>query len=163
MSVSKTRANAEEKIIIRQARKEDAAAIHRLLAKYAGEKLLLPRTVREITEHINNFIAAESRGKVVGSCAVRDFGGNLCEIRSLAVSPKEKNKGLGTKLVKRAMMKKRGKNKFFALTYRPNIFIRIGYKIVPKDMFPEKIWNDCAMCPKKNNCDEIAVLFEYTL
>jgi amino-acid N-acetyltransferase len=160
MRVSKTSANAEEKIIIRQARKEDAAAIHRLLAKYAREKLLLPRPVGEITEHINNFIVAESSGKVVGSCAIRDFGGSLCEIRSLAVSEKETNKGLGTKLVKRAMMKKRGKKNFFALTYRANIFTRIGYKIVRKDMFPEKIWSDCAMCPKKNNCDEIAVLFD---
>ena len=50
--------------------------------------------------------------------------------------------------------------KIFALTYRDNFFCNLGFRIVEKDMFPEKIWSDCVLCPKQNCCDEIAVLLE---
>ena len=40
----------------RTARISDAAAVHRVIAHYAGEGLLLPRTEAEIREHISRFL-----------------------------------------------------------------------------------------------------------
>ena len=48
----------------------------------------------------------------------------------------------------------------FALTYRANFFCRLGFRIVSKELFPQKIWSDCSVCPKKDRCDETAVLME---
>ena len=48
----------------RTARIGDAAAVHRVIAHYAGEGLLLPRTEAEIREHIARFLVlVEKRGK----------------------------------------------------------------------------------------------------
>ena len=60
------------------------------------------------------------------------------------------------------MLRERGGGPFrvFALTYQEKFFRHLGFRIVDKSLFPEKIWSDCAVCPKKDRCDEIAVLME---
>lgn len=153
---------AREKIGIRNAKKSDAKKIHELLAIYAERKLLLPRTVQNIAKSIGRFSVAVSDGKLVGCCAVRDYGNNLFEMRSLAVDKNFAGRGIGTLLIKYNLEKLRDKSglRIFALTYRPNLFIRLGFKRVSKNMFPEKIWNDCSVCAKKEYCDEDAVLLE---
>ncbi len=48
----------------RTARIGDAAAVHRIIAHYAGEGLLLPRTEAEIREHVGRFLVlVEKRDK----------------------------------------------------------------------------------------------------
>ena len=37
---------------------------------------------------------------------------------------------------------------------------RLGFRTVPKELFPLKVWADCRMCPKLHACDEIAVALE---
>ncbi|HPN83871.1 MAG TPA: N-acetyltransferase [Victivallales bacterium] len=147
---------------IRAAKKKDVAEIEKILLNYAKKNLLLPRSGEEIEKHIASFKVAELAGKLLGCCASRDFGKGLFEIRSLAVLQEHNGKGLGSKLVKACFrtLKKNAAKRIFALTYRPKLFERLGFRVVSKDMFPEKIWSDCAKCRKKNNCDEIAVLIE---
>ena len=70
---------------IRPARAEDAPAIYALLATFSTEGKLLPRPVADIQARIANFLVAELDGAVAACGALRDFGGNLNEIRSLAV------------------------------------------------------------------------------
>ncbi len=58
-------------------------------------------------------------------------------------------------------LRERGeKARVFALTYRADFFQTLGFRIVDKGMFPEKIWSDCIICPKRYRCDETAVLLE---
>jgi len=45
-----------------------------------------------------------------------------------------------------------------ALTYAVSFFVRNGFEVVDKEIFPEKVWTDCMNCPKRNACDEIAVM-----
>lgn len=141
----------------------DVMAIHLLLKEYAEEHLLLPRPPEDILEKIRNFRIAEINGIFAGCAALRDYGNNLYEVRSLAVVKNFTGLRIGSKLVNSFIEEKRQDGipaKIFALTYRDHFFCNLGFKIVNKDMFPEKIWSDCALCPKKNCCDEIAVLFE---
>ncbi len=162
MPSKKSRSKIQPQREIRRARKSDAGKIQAMLAKYAEKKLLLPRSKEEIEEHIGAFVVARLGTKTVGCCASRDFGRGLQEIRSLAVVPSQNGRGIGSALVKKCVsgMKRQGAKKIFALTYRPNIFTRMGFKIVHKELFPEKIWADCSKCPKKDKCDEIAVMME---
>ena len=39
-------------------------------------------------------------------------------------------------------------------------FQRLGFAVTDRHQFPEKIWSDCAQCPKHTCCDEIAMIFE---
>jgi amino-acid N-acetyltransferase len=93
----------------RTARLSDAAQVHRVIAHYAGEGLLLPRTEAEIREHISRFLVlVEKRSgeeKVFGCVALEPYGTDLAEVRSLAVAPEARGHGrnVGDRLMKAAM------------------------------------------------------------
>ncbi len=147
---------------IRKATKEDVPAIHALLAIYAAQKVLLPRSESDISHYIANFTVAEEEGTLIGCVAVRDFGGDLLEVRSLAVSPERRGCGIGRAMLEDRMdrlRRTRTSFRLFALTCQEGFFVRQGFQVVSKEHFPEKIWSDCHACPKYDSCDEVAVLF----
>ena len=106
------------------------------------------------------FLVAEYAGSLIGCVALRDFGNSLFEVRSLAVESQMVGKGVGSLLVNSLILdfKLPKKSKLFALTYRPEFFQRLGFHLVEKELFPQKIWSDCDKCPKKDHCDEQAVM-----
>ena len=150
-------------LTVRPALPQDVPDIWALLADYAHEKLLLARPQEDILEKLKNFRVGELNGKFICCCALRDFGDHLYEVRSLAVHRDYNNRGIGSELVQGAVdhLKAQGeKCRVFALTYRAHFFQRLGFRIVDKELFPQKIWSDCSKCPKKAHCDETAVLLE---
>ena len=150
-------------LVVRPAVEDDVSSICGLLDEYAGEKLLLRRSREDILEKLKNFQVGEVDGEFAGCLALRDFGDGLYEIRSLAVRKKFNNSGFGSRLVSGAVERLRKLGcpvRVFALTYRAHFFVRLGFRIVSKELFPQKIWSDCAVCAKKNCCDETAVLME---
>ncbi len=151
-----------ESIIIRDAVETDVMSIHLLLAGYAREQLLLARPPEDILYHLANFVVAEKDGKLIACGALRDFGSSLFEVRSLAVDSCHAGKGLGSQIVGYLIERAKRKRpcRVFALTYHPALFMRLGFHRVTKELFPPKIWCDCSKCPKKDNCDEEAVLLE---
>jgi len=83
-------------------------------------------------------------------------------VRSLVVDDAYKGKGFGRVLVERLLDEARniGLRRIMALTYVPEFFHKLGFRTVPKDTLPEKVWSVCVKCYKFNSCDEIAVLTE---
>ena len=148
-----------QSITISTAREADAYQIPELLAPWVARQIVLPRTAQDILEHLENFLVARREGALVGVVAVRDFGDGLNEIRSLAVAPGFEGGGLGSALVQACLelARKRHAKRIFALTMRPRLFQRLGFTIVDKEQFPQKVWSDCSKCPKRDRCDEIAV------
>jgi len=150
----------------RTARIGDAAAVHRVIAHYVEEGLLLPRTEAEIREHIGRFLVlVEKRNgeeKVLGCVALEPYGGDLAEIRSLAVAPdaRGQGRGVGDRLMKAAMdtARRRKIARLFAVTHRPEFFSRHGFTPGPRQMVPEKIDRDCVGCPKEHSCNLIATV-----
>jgi amino-acid N-acetyltransferase len=144
----------------------DASAVHRVIAHYAGEGLLLPRTEAEIREHIARFLVlVEKRNgdeRVLGCVALEPYGADLAEIRSLAVAPDARGQGrnVGDRLMKAAMdMARRRKiARLFAVTHRPEFFSRYGFLPGPRQIVPEKIERDCVTCPKERKCNLIATV-----
>ncbi|MFA6815242.1 MAG: GNAT family N-acetyltransferase [Lentisphaeria bacterium] len=159
-----------QNIIITSANINDAKMISEMLTPYVKLKIVLPRTPEDILSHLNNFLTARIKtadGKsshLIGAVALRNFGPELQEIRSLIVSPDYTKHGLGTRLIQAAinLAKERHCKNIFALTLRPNLFTRIGFEIVPKEQFPQKVWADCSKCPKQDCCDEIAVKLPFS-
>ena len=79
------------------------------------------------------------------------------------VHPTAQGQGVGKRIVRHIIEEMRATRKnwrLFALTQRPDFFRTQGFREVPKALFPEKIWSDCAQCVKRHRCDEVAVLLD---
>lgn len=144
---------------VRNARIPDAKAIAALINCYAEHDKMLFRSLAEIYEKLQMFLVADENEVVVGCCAMEIIWSDLAEIKSLAVAPGQKGRGLGRALVEAAVEQARqlGVPRVFALTLEPRFFERIGFSVVAKEDLPMKVWSDCARCPKQQECDEIAV------
>ncbi len=145
---------------IRSAKISDVKAIYSLINFYAERDKMLFRSMADIYENLQAFTVAELDGRVAGCCALQIIWSDLAEIKSLAVDETNKDKGVGKMLVAAATEQARqlGLPKIFALTLNPAFFEKLGFKIIEKEKLPMKVWSDCAMCPKQQNCDEIAVI-----
>jgi amino-acid N-acetyltransferase len=146
--------------MIRRAHPSDAPAIHALIHRYSGKDLLLPRPLADIYERIRDFWVAVEGGQVVGCAALRIWWHDLAEVRSLAVAPEAAGRGYGAKLVDAvaAEATRFGVRNLFALTRIPEWFARNGFEPVDRAVLYHKVWGDCASCPKRNACDEVAVV-----
>lgn len=149
----------ENAIKICFAQEQDVEDIYQLLLPSVDSEVILPRSQENIRQHLANFLVARAGQDLAGTVALRDFGDGLHEIRSLAVAAAYAGQGLGSRLVERAVamaIQQQGKM-VFTLTVRPNLFLRSGFKIVSNDYFPQKVWADCRLCPKRDRCNEIAL------
>ncbi len=148
--------------MIRKAKLKDVQEIQQLIKLYSARGEMLPRSLSELYDNIRDFYVSIRNGKVVGICALHICWDDLAEVRSLAVGPKARNKGIGAKLVKTCLEESKalGAKRIFALTYQPEFFERLDFKRVDKSVLPHKIWTDCLKCVKFPDCDEIAVVKE---
>jgi len=145
---------------IRPAIITDAPAICSLINYYAERGRMLHRSLESVYQSLRDFLVMEERGELVACVATELFWADLAEVRSLAVAPHARGKGLGTKLVRKAIAvaQKLGVHKLFALTYEKEFFARLGFDVISRDQLPEKVWRACVYCPKADNCDETAMI-----
>ncbi|MDR3348533.1 MAG: N-acetyltransferase [Acidaminococcales bacterium] len=138
----------------------DVEALHGLLNGYAAAGLMLSRSRNSIYENLRDYIVAVDMGKVVGVGALHMVWDKLAEVRSLAVVNERKKQNIGREIVCRLETGGRllGAETFFALTYQPGFFAKCGYRQVPNDSLPQKVWKECVYCPKYPYCDEIAMI-----
>ncbi|WP_054956683.1 N-acetyltransferase [Paenibacillus dakarensis] len=146
--------------VCRKARLEDVEPLYQMIQGYAEQGIMLPRSRNVLEKQIEEFVVAEWDGMVIGCGSLCQLGNDLVEIRSLGISEGYKGKGIGSMLVDSLMTeaKRREIPKVMALTYEVSFFIKNGFSIVKKEIFPEKVWTDCIYCKKQHACDEIAVL-----
>jgi len=145
--------------MIRKARIADARAIHQLLLKYAGDGLMLARSLPDIYESIRDIYVSEMNGQVVGTAWLHICWEDLAEVRSLAVAAEAGGNGIGRKLVEACLSEACtiGMERVFCLTYQPEFFSKLGFSEIEKSELPHKIWGDCIKCAKFPECDEIAM------
>ena len=150
-------------MIVRPADSSDVEAIFELLELYSASGIVLKRSKEDIAGYLKNFIVAVDNGSVCGCCAARDFGNDLLEVRSLVVAPERQGQGIGKKLVSfiiDRLDRERESWRLFTLTLQVAFFQSLGFQVVEKEIFPEKIWSDCSKCSKFHCCDETALLLE---
>ena len=148
--------------MIRKAKTKDAYQIAELINHYAKKGLLLPRSLNSIFENLRDFWIYEGEGKILGVVALHLVWEDLAEIKSLAVREGFRGKGIGRKLVERALKEAKdlGVKKVFSLTYAKEFFLKLGFREIDKGELPQKVWGECINCPKFPNCDEVALLKE---
>lgn len=143
----------------RRALTQDVEAIARLIGHYAGEGLLLARSREEIRAGIDRFLVALEGRKIAGCVALESYGRELAEIRSVAVEPTARGRGLGEELLRAAMAeaRRRGYARVFAMTRAQEFFLRHGFQAVERQELPEKNERDCVRCPHAAHCRLVAV------
>ncbi len=147
---------------IRKAKLNDVPDIHRLVNHYAGERIMLPRTMTDLYENVWEFTVAEDDGKILGCGALKLYNQDVAEIRSLCVDEALKSKGIGREVTEELLNEAEalGLKTVFALSIAPAFFERLGFHEVPRERFPTKVWRDCLRCERYTCCNEKAVTLE---
>ena len=148
--------------MIRKATLNDAVAMHQMINLAARRGQMLGRALAEIYENIRDYYVAVERRRVVAVCGMHVNWEDLAEIKSLVVAPSYQGRGFGRLLVKACIAEGQelGVRRFYALTYVKDFFKRLGFKRVPREQLPQKVWSECIRCHKFPDCDEVAMLLE---
>ncbi len=151
---------AGEPLAVRKAAMTDVHSLLKLINAYAADGIMLPRTEFDMSENIRDFTVACSGSQIVACGALHFYTPTAAEVRSLAVDPSLKTRGLG-RIIMEALEREAADNQLhaiFAFTYVPGFFERLGFSQVERGVLPLKVWKDCVRCPKFQGCDEIAML-----
>ncbi|CQR57626.1 N-acetyltransferase [Paenibacillus riograndensis] len=150
----------DHKVICRNATVEDVEPLYLMIEEYAQRGIMLPRSRQALTRQIDQFVIAELDGKFIGCGSLFRLGADLVEVRSIGLRDEGKGKGIGSMILEKLTEEARRQKipKIMALTYAVDFFLRNGFTVVEKEIFPEKVWTDCVNCKKQHACDEIAVL-----
>ena len=148
--------------MIRQATVHDVPRISEIINSHAELGRMLFKSYAQLYEDLRDFAVYEKDGKVVGCTALAIIWADITEIRSLAVDDAFRGQGIGRRLVEWCVDEARrlGIRRLMSLTYEQAFFAKLGFEVVPKDTLPLKVWSDCVRCPKRDGCDEIAMVRE---
>ncbi len=103
-----------------------------------------------VEKNLPEFIVAEKDNEVLG-CACLDIG-NIVELRSIAVLPACRNKGVGSKLVEAILERaKELTDVIYLRTTSPVFFEKKGF-IRRGDKEKKVLWKDCEQCDKFDIC-----------
>lgn len=146
--------------MIRKATLSDMKTIHRLIAEQAKSGHILARAISDLYSQVRDFSVFEESGEIIGCGSLHIVWEDLAEIRSLAVITSNQGRGLGSHLIEALLAEGRdlGIKRVFVLTYRQQLFERLGFTVMDKSQLPHKIWADCIRCTKFPECDEIAMV-----
>lgn len=152
--------HGEREVAVRRAQPRDVDAISRLIAGYAAQRVMLPRTPESVALALDDFVVAVGGdGRLLGCGALKEYSPSLAEVASLAVAADTHGMGIGRKVVAalEALAQRRGIGELFALTLTPGFFEAVGYGVTSRARYPEKVARDCTGCARRHACDEICV------
>ena len=117
-------------IVVRPARTTDVVKIRSLVDFYADKGILLNKPTVTLYEDMQEFVVAEVDGEFVGCGALHVLWSDLAEVRSIAVDPLCKQKGVGHELLAALLARGRdlGVQRVFCLTFEVTFFAKHGFK-----------------------------------
>lgn len=147
--------------MIRPATVHDVARVGEIINSHAELGRMLFKSYAQLYEDLRDFAVFQADGgKIVGCAALSIIWADLAEIRSLAVDEDYRGQGIGRRLTEWALEEARRLQirRIMSLTYEQAFFEKLGFEVVSKDALPLKVWSDCVRCPKREGCDEIAMV-----
>lgn len=120
-------------IKVRAARAPDVRAIAELVDPLARERILLGKDLVDFYEQVQGFFVAETEdGAVVGCGALHVMWEDLAEIRTLAVTPNWRGRGVGRALVTALVARAQALRlqRIFCLTFEVPFFQRQGFEVI---------------------------------
>lgn len=138
-------------IDIRKATQADLKDIKTILSFYYLD-------TENIEKNLPEFIIAQMNNKIVG-CACLDPG-DVVELRSIAVLPSYRNKGIGSKLVGAILKRAQDLTDIVYLrTTSPIFFEKEGFKRL-QNCEKKVVWKDCMQCDKYDICRQTMMTIE---
>ena len=147
--------------MIRAATVCDVPRVAEIINNHAELGRMLFKSYAQLYEDLRDFAVYQTDdGQVVGCCALSIIWADLAEVRSLAVDDKFRGRGIGRQLTEWCVEEARRLQirRIMSLTYEQGFFEKLGFEVVSKDTLPLKVWSDCVRCPKREGCDEIAMV-----
>lgn len=159
-STQKNGLEANASVTLRKARTGDVLAMQRLINDFADKGAMLHRSLSELYENIRDFFVIEEAGEILGCAGLHVSWRDLAELKSLAVAERAQGRGFGRRLIAACVQEAEeiGLERVFALTYVPDLFVKMDFQVVDKAVLPRKVWTECVFCPKFPDCGEVAVL-----
>ncbi|WP_342566502.1 GNAT family N-acetyltransferase [Paenibacillus sp. FSL R7-0345] len=150
----------EYKVICRNAAAEDVEELYSLIEEFARLGIMLPRSREALISQINQFIIAEMDEDFIGCGSLFKLGPDLVEVRSIGLYAEGRGKGIGSMILGKLIEAARGQRipQVIAFTCEVDFFIRNGFTVVEKGLFPEKFKTDCVNCKRQLACNEIAMV-----
>jgi amino-acid N-acetyltransferase len=150
-------------VTVRKAYVDNVERIHSLIARFSEKQLMLARSRSELYESVRDFFVAEaSDGAVIACGGLEIVWSDLAELKSLAVDSAWQGRSVGRRIVEACLAEARSLHitRVFSLTYQTAFFEKMGFRTIPKEELPHKIWSDCLKCPKFPDCDEVAMAID---
>lgn len=156
-------AHKAELLSVRPAKLADVDYIKAINDHWVRTGDTLPRSRDQILLDILDFVVAEVNGQVVGCASLYIYETGLAEMRSVGISPDYHGQGQGRALVDFTIKRGRdlGLERLIVLTRVPGFFRKMGFVDTTKDLLPEKVIKDCDLCPRKDACDEDALVYHF--
>lgn len=122
--------SSDHLVTVRAARSADVRAIRQLVRPLAEQRVLVSKDVVQYYEGLQQFRVAEAHGVVVGCGALHVLWEDLGEIRTLAVDPSVKGRGVGSAILEQLVADARslGLSRLFCLTFETSFFGRHGFE-----------------------------------
>lgn len=119
------------KVEIRKAHPDEIQKVIEFISPFVEQGKLLPRTVDEMDEWVDNLFIAEYEGAIVGCAALEIYSRKLAELRSLAVAPEFQGSGIGKLLVNACVELAREHNilEVMAITNSESFFRACGFDV----------------------------------
>lgn len=147
------------RLSVGRARPKDLPALQELLSLCA-----LP--FDGVADHLHTFLLARDGVRLAGSVAIERHGTDGL-LRSLAVHPEYRRRGLGARLTRRALGEARrlGLRRLFLLTETASeYFLRFQFRPVPRGQAPPALQSSvefASACPETAICMENSALLEH--
>lgn len=119
---------SDDPLVVRRARTSDVPEIKRLVDIYSGE-ILLEKNLVNLYESVQEFWVAELGGEVIGCGALHVLWADLGEVRTVAVDPKVKGRGVGHLITARLIevAVELELHRLFVLTFEVDFFAKHGF------------------------------------
>jgi amino-acid N-acetyltransferase len=116
-------------LVVRRARTSDVPSVKALVDVYAG-RILLEKNLVTLYEAVQEFWIAELDGELVGCGALHVLWSDLGEVRTVAVHPKVRGKGVGHAVVEHllAVARELHLERIFVLTFEVDFFGGHGFE-----------------------------------
>jgi amino-acid N-acetyltransferase len=147
---------------VTKARISDVPQMQDLVNSFASKGEMLPRALSEMYENLRDYFVIRDGKRVIACAALHINWSDLAEIRSVAVREETQRQGVGALLLEACLKESHslGIAKLFCLTYKPDFFQKLGFRLVDKLELPRKVWSECYSCPHFPDCDEVALVLD---
>lgn len=114
--------------LFRRARTADVRAIKSIIDRYAGT-VLLGKELVTLYEDVQELWVAEANGEIVGCGALHVLWEDLAEIRTVAIHPRARGRGIGHGIVRTLIdtARRLGIGRIFVLTFETEFFRGHGF------------------------------------